>query len=370
LYRLIDLLNPLHTSGVIDDNAYQEASKWSAGATGVDKEHPALTVGSSVLVAESTLKTIAKGGILDALADAFQVHLSPEDAAGVRSEVAFFRSLEEVKDWHGEMWDIVRSNPQFVVTPYRVPVQGVGNARTVREEPMLAATTLAKQLELPLLADDRVCQTIVLNEKGTDASAAFGSDCMVLALLRDGTLKVDEAVAALLNLIEWRYRFIVLPGEILKAMSDRYVNHPPGRELRCVAEYVHECMRDPGLLCGFEKTEPPTTVGSRLFQEWAGAVSEMIVTIWEDSTYGEEKAKAITEWVVKELVPSPPKNLGPKGSAIGAMSHEVVLRRAMIQCVSMREPAKANSMLVTIAKALGMNEEQLVREAAEVIDGI
>lgn len=369
-YRLSDLLEPLHTNGMIDDKEYREARRCGTNASGVDKDHPFLALHSKVLVAESTLKTVAKGSIFDTLLEAFQVHMLPEGEDDVRTELSAYRRQGEVKDWHLELWDAIGKSDRFIVTPYRMLDAPVGQLKEARLEPALAAMTLSRQLGLPLVADDRFCQAVVLNEKGTDPSAAFGTDCLMLALWRADVLTLEEATSALLQLVEWRYRFIVLPGEILKALSDHFAEHPPGRELRCVAEYVHECMRDPGLLGGFERTDPPSIVGNRLFQDWSEAITEFIIAVWEDADYSEDKAIAITEWAVKELLPSPPKCMKEKAWVIGEMSHKVVLGRAMIHCAIMNDRAKANKVLRAIAKALGVSGEGLLRAATEMVDGI
>jgi len=81
------------------------------------------------------------------------------------------------------------------------------------------------------------------------------------ALMTGGKLDSGKAAAAIRQLMAWRYRFIVPPPGILKALADPYRANPPGEALREVAEYVHDCMRDTGLFGGRENTEMGDSMG-------------------------------------------------------------------------------------------------------------
>ena len=94
-----------------------------------------------------------------------------------------------------------------------------------------------------------------------------------------GIVTRDEAADALLQLLNWRYRFILVPPDILKLLADRYRSHPPGAALRKIAIYVHDCMRDEGLFGGFETTDPPISMAMRLYQNWIQNVAEFLSLI-------------------------------------------------------------------------------------------
>ena len=123
-----------------------------------------------------------------------------------------------------------------------------------------------------------------------------------------------------------------------------------------VARYVHDCMRDEGLFAGIESTEPPVTVAYRLYHTWSSVIGEFIMEVWADSRFSEAQAKQLTEWVMREFFPSPPKTMGHRVSAIAALTSRAVMGKAMIRAYLIEDLSRAYQGLCSIAEGFGMTE--------------
>src|SRR5262249_44149600 len=126
-----------------------------------------------------------------------------------------------------------------------------------------------------------------------------------------GLISQERMADALLQLMRWRYRFLVPSPEILKNLLDRFANHPPGQLLQEVAIYAHESMHDPGLHGGFEPTTPPTSMASRLHQSWCVAVAKFVMLVWADEQWTDDRARAVTTWAMRQLIPAAPTTIAP-----------------------------------------------------------
>ena len=361
-YRLRDLLAPLAQAGRIDDTKRKEMLSVPCHPEGADGDHPALCHGDSILVALSSLTSLHQFGLLKPVIDAFRVHITEADKNEVLGELRAWRAGEEVWQWHQALWDRVRKDDRFVKEPW--PKSGGPSeevSKNLEDDTSVAAALLTKDLGLPLIADDRVSQVLVLNENKGNSSAAFGTDKLLVALQSEKSLPVEEIANAFLTLIAWRYRFVLVPHSILKTLLDRFKSSPPGEDLRRVAYYVHDCMRDPGLFAGLERSEPPITMANRLFVAWCDIVGDLIVDVWLDPSYEEEAARLATEWAVTELLPSPPRNMGGIRRIIGAIGPQLVISKVVMRAYEFEKTERANKALATVADALGITQEEYLR---------
>jgi predicted Zn-dependent protease len=367
-YKLCDVTDVLLREGHISDNEYQELLKVAQRPSGVDNDHPVLKPGEAVLAELSTLRTLHTVGLLDPFTACFEVHISIEDRDQVFNEVRGFDALENVHRWHSEMWQRICKDPRFVQVSTKPRIKQEGE--TDRDIYMLAYF-LAGQRNIPVMADDRACQTIALNERQQYDHSSFGTDKLLEVLAGEGMLTADEFAEAYLKLISWRYRFLVVPKHVLKHFALQYLSNPPGKPLREIANYVHDSMRDPGLLAGFEATDPPTTIGSRLLLKWSEEIVQFLIDLWKDEGVPEDKAELITKWAIRELLPSPPRTMGPlKAEVITSLLPRTVINHALFFSLEIKESPRANRALMTIAQALAVTPEEYSRFLAEVIHGI
>jgi tetratricopeptide (TPR) repeat protein len=365
-YHISDLAAALHERGSISDQQLQEVLRVAHLPPKSKAGMEVLRPGTSLIIALATLKTLANTSIFDAVLRTFQVQITDADRAEVQSGLQAFTALEQVHTWHEELWAVIRSDPaKFVVSTSSKP-SGVGDRRIDRSM-ALAAYELGKQLDLPIVVDDRVVQALTHNERLGECSA-FGSDSLLNAMCDAGLVPVDEAADHFVQLMNWRYRFIVPDAKILKAQAARYRNHPPGEALKTIARYVHDCMRDAGLLAGMESAEPPTPMAVRLFQTWSHTVAEVVISVWMDNSFTAENAEVFTQWAIQEWLPSPPMVLNPQLQArIAMLNAMTTLSHAMILSSTSTESERINRGLVSIANAFGLEQSEYLKIVTMVV---
>jgi hypothetical protein len=226
---------------------------------------------------------------------------------------------------------------------------------------------LAMKLGRPLLADDRFCQQGALNQSKNQLDAAFGSDALLAALVADGQLSTSQHVEHVLKLIRWRYKFVIPSASLLREMAFRYRDGLPGADLREVAVYVQDCMRDAGLYGGAEQVEPPISMAMKLFKAWCDAVAEFITTLWWDMRFTEEQAARLTRWATRYLLPAWPRSMG--AGSTRRMAHVrryTVLGAVLVGLFSTDDLRKAHRVLNRVRRSSGISDDELA-SAAELM---
>ncbi len=370
-YRLRDILAALRENGSVTSSQHNKALTAAHKPAGTDKDHPPLRIAGPVLFELSTLRTLDNVNLLDQVTEAFQVHIARDDQEKVLDNLRAINAQEQVRGWHEALWDAVRKDERFVQAPHvRPPEIELADDLNPKRDVPIASCSVAIREKVPLLADDRACQMATSNERGGERYAAFGTDRFIVALEQSGMITKDEAADAFTTLMGWRYRFIVPPAWVLKTLADRFEDNPPGRPLRDVARYVHDCMRDPGLFAGLEPTEPPTAMGTRLFQEWVQVMVEFVVDVWADDRFSDDAAAKLTQWAMTEFLPSLPRALAPMGQARAGdiIASQMVMGNAIIRVHEIGNAQRGNIALRTIAEALGITAEEYNRVVTGVID--
>lgn len=368
-YRIKDLLSVVHDFGEISDIKSQEIASIAHKPKGADGEkYPHLNIGQSILIDVLTLRTLSNVDALDSVLYDFSVHISSKDRDIVTSDMATIINQDLVQKWHSDLWEKIRDAEQFVHTA--IPLEQISDdeKQNISSDVSISAPILAQQTKMPLLADDRVCQVIVLNDRPSDRYAAFSTDHLLIALEEAGIISTDRLSETILQLMRWRYRFIIPNSKIIKTIADKFKEHPPGKELREVALYLHDCMRDPGLFSGPEKSDPPQAMASKLFIDWTSVVANFVMDIWSDESYPNEKAELLTEWSLNELLPSPPKTLGLIGLNIAKLCPKAIITTAMLRAGQMQNSSRANQSLLSIAKGLGLDEKGYLKVITENIN--
>jgi len=361
-HRIADVAEWLEEAGLITATAREHLLRvTTAGSSTL----PRIDLGARIRVGLVTLETLTQFQVLDALCSAFRVYLDNEDYLRVVGGISSFKAQEEARIATRELWVFIRGNSRFV--PGRsFSDRSESIARRVRQS-VLSSVQLAIEQSAPLLADDRVLQSAILASRPSERSAGFGTDCVIAALAESGAITLDVAADAMLTLMRWRYRFLVAPSELLYRLLLRNKNHPPGRDLRSVASYVHDSMRDPGLFAGVEKTDSPTTVATRLFQAWVMALAELIADAWLEGDLAESQATTLTEWVVRECLPSPPRNLGRRGRVVADMTRKIVFSHVLLR-VCGEDVALSNRALQAVAAAVDYDATEYLRATADTIN--
>lgn len=365
-YRIRDLLDCLHGSGFLSDSELERAKKVSQKTIAAESPAPTIKIGDLLHVDELTLVTLSGVDLLDRMLSKFVVYISKHDAQTICNRARAFTKLEEARIAHANLWEEIESNKalfEFVPSSSALKSDSDELDRGIA----MSAYFCAKEQKCDLLADDRVCQGLLMNESKERPHAAFGTDRLIVEMGTSNLLSPDETVDALLQLMEWRYRFILLSADQLGTLARRYKSHPPGSELRRVARYVHDCMRDFGLFGGLEDTSPPTSLAIRLYLTWVQNISEFVMDFWLLDDTSEETAEELTRWVVAELIPSPPRVLDERGQAtIASLTAKSAITRALIRSGNTKKPNRANRGLRSLAMNLGVSE----REYLDTVVGV
>ena len=354
--RVRDVLEVLYTAGEVSHERLEKAlakklREPTRTVAGVE-----LGRGESMVGDLETLRTLAQEDLLEVFLDYFQVWLMENDYREMVYKIENLRLGEQLWKSHRELWDMLRKHPAIVVLPDSAP-------RIEREkegiEAHLAACRLAQERGLPLFADDRVLQAVRFGVEHATPEDAFGTDALLVALWRDGKISVEKLADAYLSLTQWRYRFLVLPWEVLVVYAARYKEHPPGRDLRRVAEYVHDSMCDPGLLGGWEpETDPQVSMAHKFFQAWMETIVQFVIELWRDDRFTEEARRVLTNWCCSAFFPSAPSVLGFRGLHLVETSKYYVIARALTCTFESEGAERANRALVALGEGLGLTDEE------------
>ena len=339
LYRALDVLEPLFAAGRITREVLDRAKLAFSRRPQVQTLRPPLF--SKLSADLFTLLTLAQVGCLEPILDSFRVELSRSAEAEISQGLREFRFRENVRTSHGDLWRRVRGNARIVLAPVIPPKQMVGMDLDEQSGAALAlgASWIAARADLPLLVDDRVIQVVMQNETSGAKPVAFGTDRLIERLQEDGAISNERGVEAMLRLMRWRYRFVMPSADQLKDLLDRYRENPPGSPLREVAEYVHDCMRDPGLISGFEPTTPPTSMAARLHQGWITTVVQFVMKVWDDETWSEASAREVTAWATLQLLPSLPATMqGAMQGVLARLEHRMVISMAAHRVINNGKP--------------------------------
>ncbi len=369
-YNLKDVLQPLHDKGKISQQAFDEASRVAHKLSVVDAEHPAIGIGQSILFDLSTLETLASCNLLDVLVTCFSVGVLKEAEEEIVSRLNAFNFQEEVQKWHIDLWNILREDSRVSFVPHKAP-EGINKGVKAGDDIGLAATYLAQMEKLPLLADDRVCQAFNLNENRDVPYAAFGTDVIINTLASEGLIDSTKQAGCFLQLMSWRYRFLLPPASVLVELAKQYSTNPPGQSLRDIARYLHDCMRDSGLFSGLEQTDPPVSIAMRYLLSWQGVIADCLMDVWCDLDIPKEKLKELTHWMITELLPSPPRSInGLQKVRIFDMSDRYLISQAMIRSIQKSDTERAGDCLEAMRVSMKLNQKDYLKYVTGVLNAV
>ena len=368
-YRLLDILSPLHVAGVVNDAELARITPVCTKKSAVDEPHPALTHLQDVLVELPTLETLAHFGLLDAITGFYKVHLRADAHRGLLQRLAAVAFQEETREWHIDLWTRLRGDSRFRFVPYTMPEEMREKGSNPKDLLSFFASFIAQETKTALMADDRLCQAFALNDMQDVACAAFGTDALVLALMNAGKLTPAKAAATIHQLIAWRYRFLVPPPEVLKALADQYRGNPPGQALQEVAEYVHDCMRDPGLFGGSEKTESGESMAGRCYMTWMTTIADFLILVWADEGFTAEAATRLTEWSARELLPSLPRVLDARMKVrMSSLTPRVFLSHALLKTGAQSGNPRMAEALKALKDALRLKDDEYTQIVTEILN--
>ena len=362
-YRLIDVINPAYDAGKLNEVRYDTLKQIAHKHSGNDADHPLLKYGESIFVDLHTLYSICQADAksLSPILETFKIFISKQDHIRNSNDITQIGTQENIKSMNEGLLNICREDERLVKQPHTKDSR-------VDDDVFLASWALSKELSLPLLADDRVLQNLAIHENKDVELAAFGVDSLLPKLFEEKLIDIDVLSDTFLQLVSWRYRFIVPSREVLLNLAKRYKGHPPGKDLQEIALYVHACMRSPGLFGGTENTTRKESMAARLYLCWVRLTVEFIVDVWADSDFTEEAAKSLTEWAVIEFMPSLPRALGANNLNMAANSLKAILGFFLAFNFRIKDVARADKALQIIIECLNIDEIDYFKAVSEVID--
>ena len=365
---------------ILDDFVEDKASSFSTAdlnsvlenaLSDVESNDHYLKIDEPIVATLATLQHMVCKRAFERAVSRSNLFLSKSDFQRIKDSIANETARREVRDWHIQLWERLRTDPGVVFE--LVADDGKVNAEEdedVDEGPadrILAfeAFTLAQQLDLPLLVDDRLFQAARLNERPEQHYAAFGAGQVAEALFTAGLITSRTASESLLQLIDWRYRFVILSPTRLKAIYEE----KGLSALESVASYVHASMRDRGLFSGFENADFSVPMAFRLYQDWERNITRFIAALWIDNSVSTNDAERVTEWAITEFLPSLPINLESMAPRLATFAPSFVIMQLLFELVATQNYSRAHAALLCVARHLGLTYSEYMRLAGEVIAG-
>jgi len=367
-YRLCDLFTWLRKSGKISTPQYDRAMRVAnaAPAPGIAFNE---AVAGGIIARVDTLRTIVAVELFETVVRSLRVFVTADEVLRLRREARDALEQERVLAAHDQLADRLTDRSAFPRLPATADSAPIGEQAHPDVQFAFLAANAALHHKLPLFADDRVCQAVVLNARVEDAFAAFGTDAFLETLLESDTKLLSSVTHAYEQMLKWRYRFILPPPSVLAKMARSYAEYLPGASLIGVAHYAHDCMRDPGLFAGRERTIPGSSVAFRLYSEWLRVIAAFLIDVWIDEAFPEAAKATLTRWAVSELVPSPPQNVHAFfRRRMAEITPQALLGTALSMAIRATDEALINRALVQIAHCLGLTEEDYVRLVGETVN--
>jgi tetratricopeptide (TPR) repeat protein len=360
-YRIADLLSVLEKNGLVRQNELAQIRKIVLKPSGVDSSHREICKDDEVVIELSTLKTLFNFDLLDEVCQAFKVAITPEAKKELFVSCNSYETQDNLRGWNLELIDLMRSDDFMKVD---VSVQN-----EEEDDISLLALSLSTDKRIPLMADERVVLASILNEKA--GISGFSTDVLVDALYREGKIEVQELTDIYLKLIGWRYKFLVPPVDMLNYLAEQYLSSPPGKELEVIAMYMHGCMRDPGLFCGFEKkANIPLPIAAKLYMEWQNLATDFMISCALNPKLDKPKADRFIHWAIATLVPSPPKYLADAGQRLANLEKRTVLSYAITQLMSKGDIENGNKVLLLLKEKMGLSDIEYNKIVSETFDAI
>ena len=375
-YSLSDFLGPLNGAQKVSREDLEDLRKVAQKPSTIDATHPGFAVGAHLLVALSTLRTLANRAVFEPILDTFSIFLLAQDRDELVTELRAYETARAARQDHDALWNTVsalvsRSKIQWHPVPKDTELDDDSVDETVPSV-HLDALKVARQTGKSIIVDDRVHQVIMYQDDTSSTTRAFGSDRVIESLAESGICSVSEAAAKMRALMRWRYRFLVPSPKILYQWALEGIDNLPGDALLDSAIYHHDCLRDPGLHCGLEQSDPPMPMAAKYVTGWTEAIVTFLATVWADLRFHDESATKLTRWVAEEMVSSCPKGLWLHqiGHNIATAATEATIKMAMVQFTGIEPLERANTGIRVLADALGLDDSHFLAAVAEAIHEI
>ena len=306
--RIDQFLEWMQDKQLITQSIMDDALRWtSTGRHFINTKNAKsiLDSASKFVFSLPALKRLCKSDVLSQVCDLSgkEIFITEYSAQSIKLNYACFRKNEEILASFIDLTETtIKTRSEF--RTFSIPDQPEaeetipwGLIRANASSLIYASNNL-----LPLLSDDRTVQAIYDQHH---PGLVFGSDALLLDLYENKLIDLEVFSKSYLQLLRWRYRFLIPPVEVLSYWAFQYPNKLPGAELKEIAKYASDCMQDPGMLKIMLPTHPPLPVPFRIHERWIQISIDLIFNVWgnENIFINNLDAADFTEWVIKHFIP-------------------------------------------------------------------
>lgn len=364
-----DLASALHGAGRISDAEHQDLLKVSHRTALAPHALAPLCVDMPVRIPLRSLYTLAGTGLLHSVLAAFRVVVQEHELREATMDSEAYSIREQVRDWHANLWEFVVKDSRIVAIEPPLPATD-DSSNEAPWEPTLDALQTARSMGYCLLSDDRCLRRVIAADHHAGARGAMTTDELLAAMKDAGSLTEDEHADAFLQLIEWRYRFLVPSSSILMTLARRYRHAPPGKDLRAIARYGHDCLCDPGLPKYGSSADIMPTYADRLTLQWSNLVADFVASVATDRELPDPACERLVSWAAHELLPSAPRILQDRAARLDRLLPRHALTAALSNAAASPHIERAHHVIAAFGSALGLDEAEYLRIVAEVVRGI
>jgi len=370
---LAQVVEWLAQNGYMEPRAPEHADQGKRnGVSCVPDEDAAALLDAGVLAAElDTLQKAHHVGVFDAIVAAFRLHMPAWDANRARAELFSYHATGEVAQWHRELAELIQKHPQFEFAQPPKPASTAAIDRDGERVYAFSAANTAMDQGLALLADDRACHVVVQNAPQGRGIPFFSTEVLLEAMADGGTISKATLASAYSSLMRWRYRFVLPPVDVLLTVAGPSDAGESRGQLHEVAGYVHDCMRDPGLLGGPEDVEPPISMAAKLYLEWLKTVVSFAMAVWDHNRDNDGRAAELTAWAMRTCLPGPPSVLHDQQQAtLAAIGPEIVIADALTSAMCAKDADRARCAVGSVINSMGLREDQFAEIIARILDAV
>jgi len=311
-----------------------------------------------------TAMSLYRMQLLDVVIENYSVSILENEYKGVQLDLVTFDAQEDAYKALQAMVTEVRALPNVRFVGSKLE----GDGTALNDSSALAGFQIALDRGIPLLADDRVLQAMMINQRRTTAGVAFGSDVFLLQLHSEGMISAKEFADSYLSLIKWRYRFLLPPSSVLKELFNRYPDCVPGSSVVLVTRYMHDSFADPGLFAAPERARVPVSVAMRMMMTWVKEITQFLADVLTSDDVPEARCVILAEWIGAYMLPAVPANLaGRQESLLGSYLPRSCVAYTLLASGSKRPNDKFHKALKKLSDTVGLSEREYEQVIAEVI---
>ncbi|QDU44583.1 hypothetical protein Mal52_30680 [Symmachiella dynata] len=373
VFRPLDIARWLFANGKIDLGVVENIQQSRTEDTAREGFAEAMA-SREVMIDETAIFLLHTSGCLEPLLREMALCITDVCYEKIRHEIDRFRfdqEMAELNESLGAAWlNNDRITAKAVITSPSNESDDDSGAPVDESERqrkwMIDGVLLALQEKIPLVADDRFCLMGVMNDTSNVETTACSTDCVIKRMYQEGKISSEQFADAFLQLVRWRYRFLLPDATVLLDFVRRYhgINDP----LVEISQYMHDCMRDCGLLAGKEPTEPATSVALHYYIQSLGRWAEFAAQVWNLKELDEKQRITLTEWIVSECLPTPPRNLPTSGRfQLAESSVETFLAAFLVRACDIDDLLTAKAAVKAVSDLIGITERDFESVVSHIL---